>query len=67
MAEETLTMSSREVVSLVSDELTVTFVENFVKNNSLNILILKPFPQRFKKNGVHVGLNEEVTKEKQLG
>lgn len=49
MAEETLTMSSREVVSLVSDELTVKFVENFVKTKSLNIFILKPFPQRFKK------------------
>lgn len=49
MAEETLTMSSREVVSLVSNELTVTFVENFVKTNSLSMFILKPFPQRFKK------------------
>lgn len=49
MAEETLTMRSREVVSLVSDELTVTFLENFVKTNSLNIFILKPFPQKFKK------------------
>lgn len=49
MAEETLTMSSREVVSLVSNELYVKFVENFVKTNSLSIFILKPFPQRFKK------------------
>lgn len=63
MTEETFTMSCREVVSHVSDDLTVTFVGNFVKTNSLNILILKLFPQRFQNILFMAVLNEEETKE----
>lgn len=66
MAEETFTMSSREVVSLVSDELTVTFLENFVKTKS-KYFYFNTISSKVKKNSVHSGLNEELTKEKQLG